>query len=509
MSRKKNVTRAVLWGIIYRFIVTILPFVTRTLLIRQLGMTYVGINGLFASVVGILSIAEMGFGSAMISKMYEPIAKKNDEKVCALLSLYKKVYYAIGFLVIIFGVVLLPFLKVIIREELPSDVNVYIIFLINLLNTVIGYFSVSYKQSIIYASQRVDLSNVILLVSAVFQYCSQCIVLLLFQNYYCYIVILPLGSIVNLLLINVILRNKYPQYVAKGVIAKDEQKGIIDSVKALFISRVGGMIRGSADNIVIELFFGIAMVGLYDNYFYIISALMAIFSIVMNAFIPSVGNLLVEESMEMRRKIFFILNHLYGLLASFCSIMFLCICQPFMKLWVGENNILGMEIVVLLAVYLYVHKFCDMLAVFQDASGSWQYTKWVPMIAAIVNLILNITLVVFIGLPGVIISTIVSVLFIYDLGYSIPLFRVLFGDKNGGLKYYMRQMIYLLLTVITGALFLAITSQIEFESILLTIVARGIVVGVFGTITLCVVYAPMDKSKEAYKYIIQRIRKRS
>ena len=76
MSRKKNVTRAVLWGIIYRFIVTILPFVTRTLLIRQLGMTYVGINGLFASVVGILSIAEMGFGSAMISKMYEPIAKK-------------------------------------------------------------------------------------------------------------------------------------------------------------------------------------------------------------------------------------------------------------------------------------------------------------------------------------------------------------------------------------------------------------------------------------------------
>lgn len=100
MSRKKNVTRAVLWGIIYRFIVTILPFVTRTLLIRQLGMTYVGINGLFASVVGILSIAEMGFGSAMISKMYEPIAKKNDEKVCALLSLYKKVYYAIGFLVL-------------------------------------------------------------------------------------------------------------------------------------------------------------------------------------------------------------------------------------------------------------------------------------------------------------------------------------------------------------------------------------------------------------------------
>ena len=88
-SRTKNATRNIIWGICYKITMLLLPFAVRTVMIYTLGSQYLGLNSLFTSVLDVLSLAELGVGSAMVYAMYRPIAEEDTEIVCALLNLYK------------------------------------------------------------------------------------------------------------------------------------------------------------------------------------------------------------------------------------------------------------------------------------------------------------------------------------------------------------------------------------------------------------------------------------
>ena len=136
----------------------------------------------------------------------------------------------------------------------------------------------------------------------------------------------------------------------------------------------------------------------------------------------------------------------------------------------------GMEMVVLFALYFFVHKWCDMLYVYQEACGIWWETKFVPFIAAIVNLVVNIILVKTIGLPGILISTIVSVIFIYDTGYAKVLFKTYFASVDKGLKlYWCRQIRYILTASVACAITVIVCSAFTIESALLRLVLNGVV----------------------------------
>ena len=73
-SRIKNTTRNMLAGAIYKIITLLFPFVINTIIIKTLGVEYLGLNMLFASILQVLSLTELGFGSALVFSMYEPIA---------------------------------------------------------------------------------------------------------------------------------------------------------------------------------------------------------------------------------------------------------------------------------------------------------------------------------------------------------------------------------------------------------------------------------------------------
>ena len=135
-----------------------------------------------------------------------------------------------------------------------------------------------------------------------------------------------------------------------------------------------------------------------------------------------------------------------------------------------------MEMVVLFALYFFVHKWCDMLYVYQEACGIWWETKFVPFIAAVVNLVVNIILVKTIGLSGILISTIVSVIFIYDTGYAKVLFKTYFASVNKGLKlYWYRQIRYILTASVACAITVMVCSLFTFESALLRLVLSGVI----------------------------------
>ena len=199
-----------------------IPFVMRTLLIYTLGMAYTGLNSLFTSILSVLNLAELGVGAAMTFSMYKPIAEDDTATVCALMRLYKIYYRVIGLVILVAGTAITPALPFFIKKDVPADINIYILYAINLLTTVLSYWLFAYKNCILYAHQRNDIGDKIGLVINTVKYGLQAVVLVAFKNYYAYIIVALLLGVVSNLVTAIVADRLYPQYKAKGKLPKEQ-----------------------------------------------------------------------------------------------------------------------------------------------------------------------------------------------------------------------------------------------------------------------------------------------
>ena len=476
LSRTENASRNIVWGVINKVISLGLPFITRTVMIYTLGMQYVGLGSLFSSILQVLSFAELGIGGALVFSMYKPMAEGDDEKVCALLNFYKKTYRVIGTIILVFGLMMMPFLKYLIAGDIPEGINLQVLFSIYLLNNIIGYFLYAYKQSLFTASQRTDMISKIGMGLQLLSSVAQILILVLFHNYYVYVIVIPIITCLNNLCVGFLTDKYYPQYKCRGTLEKIELKSIEKKVGGMVFQKIGGIVLSSVDTIVISAFLGLTSLALYQNYYYIITSIFGFLAVIMQSIIAGVGNSAAMETTNKNYDDFKKFNFIYIWIVAWCTTCLLCLYQPFMRLWVGKENMFGYGMVVLFALYFFVHKWCDMLYVYQEACGIWWETKFVPLVAAIVNLIVNIILVKMIGLPGILISTIVAVVFIYNTGYAKVLFNTYFRIIQGGLKkYWARQFIYLLTAVLASAVTVIICSFVNIPSSLVTIIINGVI----------------------------------
>lgn len=490
-SRTKNSFRNISFGMINKLASIIFPFITRTVIIYIMGKEYLGLNSLFTSILQVLSLSELGIGSALVFSMYKPIAEKDKQKVSALLNLYRKCYKVIGFIVLIIGLSILPFIRLLVHGELPSEINIYVVYSIYLFNSVITYFFFAYRQSVIIASQRNDIISKINLVTIIFQNIIQISLLLIFKNYYLYLVVLPIFSIIYNLLIYIISKNKFHEYVPKGKVEKVDLLEIKKNIKGLVFHKVGSIVLNSVDNIVISAFLGIAIVGVYNNYYFIISALFGILLVVQDSLKASVGNSIVKESVEKNYSDFIKFNFLYMWIVSWCTVCFLCLVQHFIHLWVGDSYLLDNKIAFIFAIYFFIYKWFDMLYIYQEAKGLWWKNRYVQLIGAVTNLIINIILVKIIGLYGILLSTIFSILFVLDVGYFLVLFKEYFNRYNWKKQYIINQLYYLSVTLIVGVICYFLCNCLE--NSLFMFIIKGIILIILPNLLFLLFY---NKKKE-------------
>lgn len=110
--------------------------------------------------------------------MYKPIAEHDNKKVGILLNTFRRIYQLLGVIILTVGLVVMPFIKKLINGEYPSNINVYILYIIYLSNTVVSYFLFAYKESLIKANQRNDINSKIYITCNLGMYILQIIVLL-------------------------------------------------------------------------------------------------------------------------------------------------------------------------------------------------------------------------------------------------------------------------------------------------------------------------------------------
>ena len=509
-DRTENTLRGIFWGITNTVASIGLPFITRTVVIYILGVEYLGLGSLFSSILQVLSFAELGLGSALVYSMYDPIAKKDDAKVRALLNFYKKSYRVIGCVILTIGIGFLPFLDKLIDGDIPSNINLYILFLIYLVNNVVSYFMFAEKTSLLLACQRDDLNSKVALIIKTLQNFSQIIVVLISRDYYLFSVCIPICTVLSNLISAEVAKKEYPQYYCEGKIDKGELKSIEKNVGGMVCQKIGGIVLTSVDAIVISSFLGLKILGIYNNYYYIITALNMFAGMICRVLIPAIGNSIACESKEKNYNDFQKFLMIYDWIVIWMSVCILCLTQPFIKVWVGEGLMLADTMAILFAVYFFCFKWLDIVYVYREANGIWWQGKWYPLISAIVNLCLNIMFVRTMGLAGILLATIICLLLIHDtLGVYI-LKKYYFDDVMSLRRFYMRQIYVVLCFILTGAATYCLCTIFRFDGIVQLLVRIPICV-LFPNLLLIILLRRFGTFSEMQRIAIdgflRRIRK--
>lgn len=450
VDRTKNVIRNIKWGLIQKFINIFLPFIVRTILIYSLSASYAGLSGLFSSILSILSLAELGLSNAIAYSMYKPVSEGDEEKVCALLNFYRKAYRIIGAGIFSLGIMLLPFLRYMISGSIPSDINIYLLFCIYLINTTISYFLFGYKACILSVNQREDVISKLSIVSHMLLQILQCIVLLFFRSYYLYVIAIPLFTVGQNILNSFFAKKLFPQYIPKGTIEKTEYDSLKKRVFGLLIWKIGGTTRNTFDSIAISMFLGLVTVAIYNNYWLIIYEVVAVLRIFSSSMLASVGNKIAVETPETNYKDFHKFHFIYMWLAGWCTICLMCLFQPVMRQWMGKDLMFPDSTMLLLCYLFFMLKQGDINSVYYQAAGLWWEGRWRSVIEAVSNLTLNFILGKLLGVTGILLATIISYTIAYFYGSKFT-FKCYF--KNDKLKvFYFDNLVYLIITALSGFL---------------------------------------------------------
>ena len=473
IERTKNATRNIFFGVILKIYNIAIPFVMRTAMIYLMGVQYLGLNSLFTSVLQVLNLAELGVGSAMVYSMYKPIAEDDEATICALMKLYRTYYRVIGLVIAVVGCALTPFIPHLIKSDVPAGLNIYLLYILNLAATVLSYWLFAYKNSILQAHQRTHVVSRVSLVTSTVQYGLQIAVLCIFHNYYLYVIVALATQALTNITTAVCANKLYPQFKPKGSVDKVQAQIINQRIRDLFTSKIGSIIYDSADTIVISAFLGLTVLAVYQNYFYILTSITGLISVVFAACTAGIGNSIVVESKEKNyqdlKKFTFIITWIAG----FCSVCLLCIYQPFMELWVGKDLMLSLSAVVCFVVYFFVRQFNALFNLYKDASGMWHEDRLRPLTAALTNLALNLMLVQFIGIYGILLSTVLAILCVGMPWLLHNLFTVIF-DRKHMWPYIGRLAKYCFVVLISCTVTYLICSRISI-GLVPTILIRGVI----------------------------------
>lgn len=441
------VKRSLYSGYINKVILTVFPFILRSIFVRKLGSEYLGLNSLFTSVLQILSLSELGISEAFLYCMYEPIEKQNNKDVCSLLNLFRRVYYFVGIIIISLGLFLVPFIPKLISGNVPLSINIYIVYIIYLVNSAVSYFAGAYRSSILIASQNRDIIYNINSFWMIALYILQGITLIIFRNYYLYAILTIFSSIVINLSISKVTARLFPNYYCKGKISNSQKKEITKQIKGIFISKFCKTTRNGIDSICISKFVGLNAVAIYNNYYCIFSGIISILSMLIRSVEATIAVDVVNYNVKTNYNKFKNYCFIYGWISSVCTACLLCLYQPLMKIWMGYNMLFPFHMVILLCIYFYSCSMGTVLSIYINVCGLWYESRFRTTIEAISNIILNIVLGYFYGIEGIIIATNISIILFGVLYGGIVAFKEYFGMKYV-LQYFFSQIIRLMICLI-------------------------------------------------------------
>lgn len=444
-------------------VMTFLGFLTRKVFVDNIGVEYLGLNGLLFNILSVVSLLEGGFGTSIVYNLYKPLAEKDQPKIIALVQLYRKIYRYISLGVLLMGLAIYPFLNVFIKDG-ESLKYVSVVFFIFLFNSIVPYFA-AYKWSLINADQKQYKLVRINLVYQVGLNLTKLAILYYTKNYILYLIIESLFLVGYNVAITYKVNQLYSYIRTKVKYKVDEltRAKIVTNSKALFLHSLGGYLMHSTGNIVISSFVSIAIVGLYSNYTLITSYINSLITNTLNSFSESVGNLIATESVEHINKVFNTIFLLNFIIASIPVIILSNTINPFIVWWLGPQYLLDTSTVTVILVNLYIFSMRISAQIFKVKSGIFVQDKFSPLIQGCANLILSLIFVQFWGITGVLLASTISILSIGFWQFPFLVYKYTF--KKPLKLYFLSYAKYTLIAFISWVVTYYLCYQLQDNSL--------------------------------------------
>ena len=418
-SRKVNSVKGMTTAVTSNLIRIVTQFLFRSIFIRFLGIEFLGVNSAVSGILNLLSVAELGINSAITFNLYKPVAEGDIQKVNSIIKLFKKFYIFVAMAILILGLCLLPFLKYWVADSSSINVKLYYVYILSLISTVATYFC-SYRNVLFTAYQQQYKANLINLILTVLTTIFHIISILIFKNYYAYLIAQFCSSIFSTLTIYVYTKKTYPNVNVKNAQQLDSEtkKDVYNNIKGMFYHRISYSISQCADSLVISSFVGATILGIYSNYSIFTTSIISTFSLALNSLAGSIGNLVAEENTEKTYSIYKILKLLFFWGAGFCSIALFVLLNPAIELWavIGKwstDHVWTFDTFTIFIIVLnfYILASRSITGSFREAIGNFHKDRVKGVIEALINIVVSIIMVRVCGIAGVLIGTIVSCLF--------------------------------------------------------------------------------------------------
>lgn len=488
MGRVKYATKNIAFGWIGNIATLLLGAWLRQVFIARLGDTLLGVNDYYTSILTVLSLAELGIGTAFNYSLYGPVARNDVEKIKSYMFLYKKAYRVIACVIAVIGVAAAPFLKYLIKDPGSNswrDLTIY--YFIFLFNTVSTYF-VAYKYSLVNAQQKNYIQTNIITVTKAVTVTLQIAGLLVFSDFYLYLLTSAAVELLQKIFVSFYLNKLYPYLRDKKAerLSKDEVGGIVSQTKALIFHKVGDMARLQTDTAIIGAFIDVTTVGFVGTYNYVISSVSNFVNIIFNSVLSGFGNLIATESKEKQYLMFRVYRFFACWIYGFSAIGFYLLLSPLIQLWVGEERILPNLVIGCIMIDYYFKGERIVLSNYKTAAGVFEQDKYLALIQGAVNLVISIALVQKIGLVGIYIGTIISGL-IANITKPFIIYKVCFGKNaavyfRDSVKYIGVNLAALLLLLFLKKVWMTSVTVPLFMgmAVVITLIFNGLFLLVFG-----------------------------
>lgn len=478
MDKRKSVLNVTV-SVGFRLLTMIMSIVVKRILINTCGNEVNGLNSLCLSIIGILSVAELGLGTAITFSMYKPIVEGKTDQIAALYHLFRKMYLSIGGFIFTVGVCLMPILPHFAKDYALLNVNIYVAFFIMLLSVVLTYLF-SEKLALFNAYKNNYVTTSVTSGGNLLQYVLQIGVLFLFKSFLVYLICRVVTALVQWCVTEYLVRKAYAPILARKAQVDFETKaGLIKSIKAMFMHKVGYVLVNSVDSIVISMFIGVVSLGEYSNYITVLSAVNGVLSLVFTSLTSVIGHLYVTESKERTSeycKMFHMINFCLGV------VFFLgcyAVIDDLISMFFSTDLVISRSISFTLVLNGFIQFMRQSVMVFRDATGTFYYDRWKPLAEGIFNVVFSVLFVKVLGMAGVIAATIATNLCICHVVEPYVLFKKAFDQspKQYYLKNYFRICLFAILMCFMDQFMIASDSHLMkvFVNGSISIVLSGVI----------------------------------
>ncbi|WP_026528489.1 hypothetical protein [Butyrivibrio sp. VCD2006] len=506
VSRSKRTMQNISVGFLNQVVNMVLSFISRTVFIHTLGNEYLGLNGIFSDVLTLLSMADLGFSTAMAYSFYKPLADKDENKIAALVAFYKKVYNIIAIAVFVLGLCCIPFLRLIVNTEREIP-HLEIYYLFSLAGVVTSYMFV-YKTTLLTADQKNYMVVNIRMATNFVKVILQILSLVLFRNYILFLGIGTAIGIINNLIASRKAEQEYPyiKHIKADVNTDIGLKNrIIENMKSVFIYKVSTTVFSATDNIIISIVISTAAVGLYSNYLMLSQKLLLIEQIVFSAMTASIGNVIAKEKSEKRYYVFQTIQSISFILCGIIVVSYSLLADDFIRVWLGEDYVLSKLLVIAVTLNTFFSCVLQPLWLYRDATGLYQKTKYIMLLATIENIVLSVLLGKILGVAGVIFASAIARLTTYFWYEPKLLFKEYF-DKSAG-KYFKQILFNIAVTAVTIVVGRLLTESFKPQNWAMLFV-KAVIIGLASIILYIAVYYKTEGAQNLIEKAKSYIQKR-